>query len=87
MLKIDIEEIISRAKKSPCILCGGQPDNWGVFVPDGKENQGLYGAPAGKTRALFYSLCDSCKATPGCLDRVENIMLLDIRKAMLHEVN
>jgi hypothetical protein len=86
MIKINIEEIISKAKESPCILCGGHSDNWGIFVPEGKENQELYGAPNGKTRALFYALCESCKDSPGCLDRVELTMLADTRKA-IHEVN
>lgn len=81
MIKINIEEIINKAKKSPCILCGGRSDAWGVFVPEGKKNQELYGALDGKTRALFYALCESCKDSPGCLDRVELTILAGILKS------
>lgn len=84
---MDIKKLLDRASKQPCILCGGHGDYGAMFIPD-KEHQKLFGAPDGKKRMLFYSICESCKSSPNRSERIELTMLADIRKAMmLHEVN
>ena len=43
----------------PCAVCGQPSTVLGCFIP-GESEQMQYGAPAGKTRVLFYGLCDRC---------------------------
>lgn len=43
----------------PCAVCGEPSTVQAVFIPD-ESKQLAYGAPAGKTRVLFYGLCDRC---------------------------
>ena len=77
---MNIEKLLDKAKEQPCVLCGGHADYGAVFIPD-KEHQTLFGAPDGKKRMLFYSICESCKASPNRNERIELNMLADIKKS------
>jgi hypothetical protein len=63
--------IISRAKSQlprSCTLCRQKPDGVGAFIP---STPGLWGAPRGKDRVFLYAMCNSCRALPDALVRVE----------------
>jgi len=77
---MDIEKLLGKASKQPCILCGGHGDYGAMFVPD-QEYQKLFGALDGKKRILFYSICESCKSSPNQSERIELTMLADIKKS------
>ncbi len=42
-----------------CLICQGEPEVVGMFVPSCPE---FYGAPLGKTRIMFYLVCEDCMA-------------------------
>ena len=52
----------------PCILCRQQAEGGGAFIPFAP---GLWGAPPGKDRVVFYVLCERCRSVPDVLTRVE----------------
>jgi hypothetical protein len=52
----------------PCLLCGRRPHWRVVYTP---RDQAKYGAPAGKVRAVVYSICRKCRKKPGHLREVE----------------
>jgi hypothetical protein len=56
----------------PCILCGGPEAVRVVLVP---KDQRRVKAPAGKTRAVRYSLCERCRRLPGVWRRAEGRIL------------
>ena len=76
---MDIQKLLDKASKQPCILCGGHGFYGAMFIPD-KEHQELFGAPDGKERMMFYSICESCKASSNRSKRIESIILAGIRK-------
>ncbi len=55
----------------PCAICGQPSTVLGCFIP-GESEQMQYGAPAGKTRVLFYGLCDLCASGfPAIIPEIE----------------
>ncbi len=59
----------------PCALCGQPSVVLGQFVPRG-VNQILFGAPAGKTRHIFYGLCLLCASCwPDNIPEIEQAAL------------
>jgi hypothetical protein len=51
-----------------CLLCGRKPILIGSFIP---HNQRAINAPAGKVRAVWYSLCRRCskkRSTPAKIE-------------------
>lgn len=52
-----IQARLEAAFTRPCLLCGGLPWVAGVFTPNQPEE---WGAPSGKRRYLFFSLCLDC---------------------------
>lgn len=50
-----------------CFLCESPSDGIAVFVPVGKNEKA-----SGKSRALFYGLCEACSTVSDCAQRVEN---------------
>jgi len=60
----------------PCILCGEpEPDGIGCFIPNRDAVEQFSGPTAplreGKTRTLWYALCEECRSLEGACDRVE----------------
>jgi hypothetical protein len=43
----------------------------GVFVPNDEHHEAFGGVP-GKTRIIFYGLCERCAAMPGTPEKVED---------------
>ena len=74
--------ILAHSKKTPCLLCGRRAWIGAAFFPN---NQQAVGAPAGKTRAVLYSLCKKCYRKPDHPDRVEKRIFGDI--AAMNRVN
>jgi hypothetical protein len=64
----------AEAGKSECRLCREPAPIIGCFVPDASFNKRI-GAPAGKTRLVFYFLCEDCSKLPDCLTLVEAAIL------------
>lgn len=61
----------------PCAVCGAPSTVRCCFIPDESE-QLAYGAPAGKTRVLFYGLCGQCMAkVPEIIPEVEQRALAE----------
>jgi hypothetical protein len=53
---------------SHCLLCGAAPDFLAFYTPG---DQRAAGAPAGKTRAILYGLCEGCQQLPDAAERCE----------------
>ena len=54
---------LALARLQPCLLCGGDPNYTGVFIPDAKPN-----------RRVFYALCESCFARPDKAQAAEAVI-------------
>jgi hypothetical protein len=66
---------LAAALLQPCAVCGSDESHVAaVFIPDAEFNRRL-GARPGKTRYVFYSLCDSCVELADVVERVEEGML------------
>jgi hypothetical protein len=59
----------------PCILCGEpEPDGIGCFIPNRDAVEQFSGPTPpreGKTRTLWYALCEECRNLEDACDRVE----------------
>jgi len=58
-----------------CLLCGGNPEVIGVFIP--KEPSTWGGAP-GRSRLICYCLCSSCQNKPDAPIRAEKIIRAEL---------
>jgi hypothetical protein len=64
-----------------CILCGKPRALLGCFMADDPERYLPVKLKPGKTRALFYGLCDPCHEQPDKLARVEARLERDASRA------
>jgi hypothetical protein len=71
MDELTVRASLAAALLLPCILCGKPAVGAGVFVPDDPQASG---APPGKTRGLFYSLCAHCQDEPRRNELVEDVL-------------
>jgi hypothetical protein len=71
-----IRVALAMAMTHPCLLCRGRPNGVALFQP---SDPSAWGAAAGKTRLLFYSLCDGCRDRPDCLEAAEEVFRNDGR--------
>jgi hypothetical protein len=62
----------------PCQLCGATSAYFGVFFPP-QEFSARIGAPKGKTRVVFYRVCESCYELPNVTELVEAGILSDLQ--------
>jgi hypothetical protein len=68
---------LERARARPCILCGSNLiEIVGAFCPNDHQS---YGAPEGKMRFLFYSLCKSCSQDPTVYETVEKVITYELK--------
>ncbi len=65
---------LDAVKRKRCLLCGRRPFVAAVFVP---KDQRRVCAPAGKVRAVSYTLCKKCFRKPDSPRRAENRILGD----------
>lgn len=65
---------LALASRKPCLLCDGPPDFAAAFVPD-DDHGSEYGAPDGKDRWIFYSLCDACRERPDATEEIEQRLM------------
>ena len=66
-----IEDITKPRAGDFCLLCGGEPDFIGVFIPDDPMR---WGAAPGKTRYVRYCLCEICKSRGDAPELVEKVI-------------
>jgi len=57
----------------PCVICGDPPVLVGAYVAEGDAAVRL-GAPAGKTRVVFYSLCAGHPPSNGVAAEAERLL-------------
>ena len=70
--------MINLVEKSPgdfCLLCGGEPAVFGVFVPETPEK---WGGKQGKARLFRYCLCQKCHEKPDKAERAEKIIRAEL---------
>lgn len=61
----------------PCAICGQPSTVFACFVPE-ESKQFAYGARGGKTRIVFYGLCDVCAAkVPAIIPEIERRALAE----------
>jgi ribosomal protein S14 len=63
-----------------CVLCGRPPAHQGIFLPNARR-QADVNAPAGKTRAIGYTLCRRCHRQPDSRHKVEQLIFADFARA------
>lgn len=64
-LKMQIQAKIAEQVGPGCTMCPSTMDFVGMYVP---HNPQSFGAPPGKTRAIFYSVCNRCASDPDLVD-------------------
>ena len=65
-----IDQVLESAARGPCILCQGPAAMAGSFTPDIAEQ---FGAEAGKSRKMFYGLCEDFDVIEQILSYTLNI--------------
>ena len=58
-----------------CLLCGGQTEFVGVFVPYDPLS---VSTPVGKRRYVLYPLCSACHGKPETAETVEDIISVEL---------
>ncbi len=63
-------------RMNACLLCSSEaPAYLGVFIPKTQPERYIaLKLTAGKTRTLWYGLCESCYALPDKTSRVEQVL-------------
>jgi hypothetical protein len=62
-----------------CLLCDSKrPEFFGIFIP---KNQVAVGAPTGKVRAVAYQLCGKCHGLPDWMERLDEMLMNDLKVA------
>ena len=61
---------VKRATDGGCAACGGTVEHVAAFIPNEPWRYWEAAPVAGKTRAIFYGLCDPCREG-GAADRIE----------------
>lgn len=53
------DDQIDKLESETCLLCQGLADRIGMYQP-GQGSLSLFKVPEGKTRFIFYKVCDLC---------------------------
>jgi hypothetical protein len=61
-----------------CRICGAPAVYVGICVPN-QEFGARIGAPKGKTRAIFYRVCEGCFHLPNVTELIETGILRDLQ--------
>ena len=57
---------MAMSMQGPCIVCGGEPDMCGMWLPNAKGAETL-NVPLNKQRIIAYWICRECKKLPNSL--------------------
>ena len=68
-----VHGLINVAASRPCVICGSAPVYVGAYFAEGEAARRL-GAAAGKTRVVFYSLCDDHPPSPDVAAEAERLL-------------
>lgn len=68
-----LEGLLNRALQKPCLICGAEATYAAMYVAEREAAERL-GAKPGKTRVIFYSLCDGHPQNVETAEQAEKLL-------------